>query len=261
MQLIDTHCHLTFPPLSEDIDQVIQRSIAAGVTGWITVATDLEHCVRGLELSGRVSNLFVALGVHPHEAGKADGEDLDRISHMAASSDRVVALGETGLDLHYLHSSLADQQRVFAWHLEQASRLQMPVVIHSREAFEQTLETLDRYKGMLERVVFHCFTGTPEQARAVIDRGFYVSFSGLVTFRNAVPVQQAARQVPLDRVLIETDCPYLSPEPMRKQRVNEPSLMIHTAAFMASLRRLDPESFAASLVDNARRFYRLPRVS
>jgi TatD DNase family protein len=188
MQLIDTHCHLTFPPLSQDIDRVIQRSVAAGVTGWVTVATDLEHGVRALELAGRVSNLFTALGVHPHEAGKADPEDLDRIAEMAASSKKVVALGETGLDLHYLHSSLADQQRVFAWHLEQASRLQMPVVIHSREAFVQTLEILDRYKGMVERVVFHCFTGTPEQARAATDRGFYVSFSGLVTFTNAASV-------------------------------------------------------------------------
>jgi TatD DNase family protein len=260
MHLIDNHCHLTFPPLSEDIDQVIQRSIAAGVTGWITVATDLEHCVRALELTGRVSNLFAALGVHPHEAAKADPEDLNRILEMAASDKKVVALGETGLDLHYLHSSLADQQRVFAWHLEQASRLRMPVVIHSREAFEQTLEVLDRYKGALERVVFHCFTGTAEQARAITDRGFHVSFSGLVTFRSAAPVQRAAMEVPLDRILIETDCPYLSPEPMRKQKINEPSLMIHTAAFIAGLRRLDLALFADTLADNARRFYGIPRT-
>jgi TatD DNase family protein len=254
MELIDTHCHLTFSPLAQEIEQVIQRSREAGVTGWVTVGTDLDHGQRAVDLAGRFQNLFAAVGIHPHEAGEATDEDLDRLADLAASK-KVVAVGETGLDLHYRHSSLEDQQRVFARHIELAARRDMPLVVHSREAFGQTIEVLDRYNDLAGRVVFHCFTGTADQARAAVDRGFYLSFSGVVTFRNSRDIQDAARQTPLDRILIETDCPYLSPEPMRKQKVNEPSLMVHTASLLAGLRNVDLPTFAETVTDNARRFF------
>jgi TatD DNase family protein len=259
MQLIDTHCHLTFSPLAEEIDPVIQRSIRAGVTAWITVGTDPEQSLGAVRLAARWPGVYAVVGIHPHEAGKATREGLDRVVELAASA-KVVALGETGLDLHYLHSSLEDQRRVFAWHLEQAARLKMPVVIHCRDAFEQTMEVLDEYREKVDRVVFHCFTGSPDQAKTAMARGFYLSFSGVVTFRNARDLQQAAVDVPLDRVLVETDCPYLSPEPVRRQKINEPSLMIHTAGFMAGLRHMDLEFFAQAVTENARRFYSLPPV-
>ena len=131
-------------------------------------------------------------------------------------------------------------------------------MVHCREAFDQTLDVLDRYRDDSTRIVFHCFTGTIEQALAVIDRGFYLSFSGVVTFKNAMDVQDVARDVPLDRVLIETDCPYLSPEPMRKQRANEPALMVHTARFVAGLRGMDLGPLAEAITGNARRFFHLP---
>lgn len=256
MALIDTHCHLTFGPLADDVDQVIRRSIAAGVTGWITVGTDLEHCQRAMALAERVPNLFVAVGVHPHQAGEATDDGLDRLAELA-KGERVVAVGETGLDLHYLHCPVEDQKRVFIWHLELAARLGLPLVVHCRDAFDQTVEILDRYRDLAGRTVFHCFTGTAAQARAAIDRGFHLSFSGVVTFKNAADVQEAARNSPPDRVLIETDCPYLSPEPMRRQKTNEPALMVHTARFVAALRGMDLGPFAEAVTGNARRFFRL----
>jgi TatD DNase family protein len=257
MPLIDTHCHLTFSPLAEDIDQVIQRSIAAGITGWIAVGTDLEHSQRASDLATRIPNLFVAVGIHPHQAKEVTDDNLDRLVRLA-KGEKVVAIGETGLDLHYLHSPVEDQKRVFVWHLELAAQLGLPLVVHCREAFDQTLDVLDRYCDDSTPIVFHCFTGTMAQALAVIDRGFFLSFSGVVTFKNAKEVQEAAGNVPLDRVLIETDCPYLSPEPMRKQRANEPALMVHTARFVAGLRGMDLESLAETLTGNARRFFHLP---
>jgi TatD DNase family protein len=256
MPLIDTHCHLTFSPLAEDIDQVIQRSMQAGIAGWITIGTDLEHSQRAIDLASRIPNLFVAVGIHPHEAGKVAEDDLRHLADLAKAK-KVVAVGETGLDLHYLYSSAEDQKRVFVWHLDLAAQLGLPLVVHCREAFDPTLEVLDRYRDGSTQVVFHCFTGTMAQARTVVDRGFYLSFSGVVTFKNAKEVQEAAENVPLDRVLIETDCPYLSPEPMRKQRANEPALMVHTARFIAGLRRMDLESLIETLTCNARRFFHL----
>jgi TatD DNase family protein len=257
MPLIDTHCHLTFSPLAEDIDQVIRRSIAAGITGWITVGTDLEHCQRAIDLATRLPNLFVAMGIHPHQANKATDDNLDCLAKLA-KREKIVAIGETGLDLHYLHSPIEDQKRVFIWHLELAAQLGLPLVIHCREAFDQTLDILDWYRDDSSRIVFHCFTGTIEQALAVVNRGFYLSFSGVVTFKNAKGVQDVAREVPLYRVLIETDCPYLSPEPMRKQRANEPALMVHTARFLAGLRGMDLGPLAEAITGNARQFFHLP---
>ena len=235
---------------------MIQRSIEAGITGWITVGTDLEHSQRAVDLALRLPNLFVAVGVHPHQAKEATDDNLDRLARLA-KGDKVVAIGETGLDLHYLHSSVEDQRRVFVWHLDLAAQLGLPLVVHCREAFDQTLEVLDRYRDGSSQIVFHCFTGTMAQAQAVIDRGFYLSFSGVVTFKNAKDIQEAAENVPLDRVLIETDCPYLSPEPMRKQRANEPALMVHTVRFLAGLRGMDLESLTEAVTFNARRFFHL----
>ena len=257
MPLIDTHCHLTFSPLAEDIEQVIRRSIEAGITGWITVGTDLEHSQRAIDLAGRLANLFVAVGIHPHQAKEATDGNLDRLARLA-KGEKVVAIGETGLDLHYLHSPVEDQKRVFIWHLELAAELGLPLVVHCREAFDQTLDVLYRYRDDSTRIVFHCFTGTMAQALAVIDRGYYLSFSGVVTFKNAKDVQEAAGNVPLDRVLIETDCPYLSPEPLRKQRANEPALMVHTARFVAGLRGMDQGLLVEAVTGNARRFFHLP---
>jgi TatD DNase family protein len=256
MNLIDTHCHLTFEPLAADVPGVVERSRTAGVGGWITIGTLLEDSRRAVELAGRYENMYAAVGIHPHDAQSADSRALEELKEVARQ-EKVVAIGETGLDYHYNFSKQPDQERVFAAHLDIARELDLPVVIHSRNAFDETMEILNRCGGGLAGVVFHCFSGSAEQARMVLDRGYFVSFTGVVTFKNAEATREAARIVPLDRLMIETDCPYMSPEPVRGRKPNEPSLMVHTANFLAHLKGLSPEDLSKATTRTAVGFFRL----
>jgi len=256
MQLIDTHCHLTFEPLSDDVTAVLERSRAAGVTSWITVGTSVGDSGRVVELAGRIDGLSATVGIHPHGAKDAREEALAQIRELAGRP-KVVAIGETGLDFHYNFSKQPAQKEVFAAHLEIARQLDLPVVVHSRNAFDETMEILDRSGKGLRGVVFHCFGGDADQARAVLDRGYYISFTGVVTFKNAHIARQAAQVVPIERLMIETDCPYMSPEPMRKQKVNEPALMVHTARFLAELKEMELADFAARTKANSVAFFGL----
>jgi TatD DNase family protein len=256
MELIDTHSHLTFEPLAADVPGVIERSRAAGVVGWITVGTHLEDSRRAIELAGRYENMYAAVGIHPHEAHSADSGALGELKQLARR-EKIVAIGETGLDFHYNFSKQPDQKRVFVAHLDIARELDLPVVIHSRNAFDETMEILDRFGGGLRGVVFHCFSGSAEQARSVLDKGYFVSFTGVVTFKNAEATREAARVVPLDRLMIETDCPYMSPEPVRSRKPNEPSLMVHTAQFLAQLKGVSLEDLAEATTRTAIGFFLL----
>jgi TatD DNase family protein len=256
MELIDTHCHLTFEPLADDVPAVVERSRAAGVTSWITVGTTLEDSRKTVELVGRYENMYATVGIHPHEAQNADASALEELKRLARS-EKVVAIGETGLDFHYNFSKPPDQKRVFAAHLEIARDAGLPVVVHSRNAFEETLEILDRDGRGLKGVVFHCFSGSPEQARLILERGYYVSFTGVVTFKNAETIRAAAKVVPLDRLMLETDSPYMSPEPLRKQKPNEPALMVHTARFLADLKDMPLADFAQATTRTAVEFFHL----
>jgi TatD DNase family protein len=256
-ELIDTHCHLTFEPLVNDIDAVLQRSIEAGVTSWVTVGTSAEDNRKVVELAGRYDNLYAAVAVHPHDAKTVTGQTIAELKTLAVNP-KVVAIGETGLDYHYNHSLHEDQRRVFNQHLETAAELNLPVIIHCRKAFDETMQILDSYAGSAKKVVFHCFSGSAEQAKIVLSKGFYISFTGVVTFKNAEKNRRAAEAIPLDRLMLETDCPYMSPEPMRKQKVNEPALMIHTARFLAELKGLPIEEFAKQINETTREFFNLP---
>ena len=257
MQLIDTHCHLTFGQLVDDVDAVIKRSIAAGVTGWITVGTDPGHNQKAIELARKYDNMYATVGVHPHDAKDVTGQAIRQL-HALAQNKKVVAIGETGLDFHYDHSPRDKQAEVFTSHLELAQELALPVIIHSRESFDKTMEILHQSGPDLKKVVFHCFSGLPEQARIVLDAGYFISFTGVVTFKNAESIRQAAEIVPLDRLMLETDCPYMSPEPMRKQRINEPALMVHTAKFLAELKQMSLDDFAAAVTTTSKAFFNLP---
>ncbi|HON90137.1 MAG TPA: TatD family hydrolase [Sedimentisphaerales bacterium] len=256
MDLIDTHCHLTFEPLAQDVPGVVERSRAAGVGGWITVGTHLQDSRRAAALAGRYENMYATVGIHPHDAQSADSRALEELKQVARQ-EKVVAIGETGLDFHYNFSKQPDQKRVFTAHLDIARELGLPVVIHCRNAFDETMEILDRFGGGLAGVVFHCFSGSAQQARAVLDRGYFISFTGVVTFKNAESTREAARVVPLDRLMIETDCPYMSPEPVRSRKPNEPALMIHTARFLAELKGVSLEDLAAATMRTAVGFFRL----
>ena len=260
MELIDTHCHLTFEQLAGDIDAVVDRSRAAGVAGWITVGTDPQHNRKAVELANRFENMYAAVGIHPHDAKDVEAGTMAELKELAGS-EKVVAIGETGLDFHYDFSPRQDQRRVFEAQLEISRELNLPVIIHCREAFDETIDILEQFigiEGRLKSVVFHCFSGSARQARIVLDHGFYISFTGVVTFKNAEQARQAAKIVPTDRLMLETDCPYMSPAPMRKQKINEPALMVHTARFLAELKEMSPADFAEAVTAASKNFFDLP---
>lgn len=257
MELIDTHCHLTFEQLTEDIEAVLARSVTAGVTGWLTVGTDPQQNRKALELTDKFKNMYAAVGIHPHEAKDVTAETLTELKELA-QNEKVVALGETGLDFHYNFSSPSDQKRAFTAQLKIAKELKLPVIIHCREAFDETIEILDQYGRGIRGVVFHCFSGSAKQAKIILDYGFYISFTGVVTFKNADLIRKAAKIVPTDRLMLETDCPYMSPEPMRKQKINEPALMIHTARYLAELKQMDLTDFANAVTATSKNFFKLP---
>jgi len=259
MELIDTHCHLTFDDLVTDIEAVLARSREAGVTGWITVGTDPEHNQKAVELAERFENIYAAIAIHPHDAKTVTADILKELRELA-QHNKVVAVGETGLDYHYNYSKPQDQTRAFASQLKIAKDLNLPVIIHCRKAFDETVEILEQF-GDVKKVVFHCFSGSAEQAKVVLDRGFHISFTGVVTFKNAEKTRRAAKVVPLDRLMVETDCPYMSPEPMRKQKINEPALMIHTARCLAKLKGMGLAEFAEAVTATSRAFFGLPEVS
>jgi TatD DNase family protein len=260
MELIDTHCHLTFDPLAGDIENVLERSKSAGVTGWITIGTDAQHNRKCIELAERYENMFAAIGIHPHDAKDVTGETIAELKKLAGH-EKVVAIGETGLDFHYNFSKQPDQRRVFAAQLQIARELNLPVIIHSRNAFDETMDILGQFirlNGRPKGVVFHCFSGTAQQAKTILDYGFHISLTGVVTFKNAETARQAAKTVPAERLMLETDCPYMSPEPMRKQKINEPALMIHTAKFLAELKEMDPADFTDAVTTTSKAFFGVP---
>jgi TatD DNase family protein len=239
---------------------VVARSKAAGVTGWITVGTDPQQNREAIELANRFKNMYAAVGIHPHDAKDVTGGTLTELKELARV-EKVVALGETGLDFHYDFSNRTDQKRVFTAQLEIAKELNLPVIVHCREAFDETMDVLEQFirlKGQLKGVVFHCFGGSAEQARIVLDYGFHISFTGVVTFKNAEATRQAAKIVPADRLMLETDCPYMSPEPVRKQKINEPALMIHAARFLAELKEMEMSEFAEAVTATSKGFFGLP---
>ena len=256
MNLIDAHCHLTYEPFA-DIDAVLKRSRDAGVTGWVTIGTDLADSQKAVELAGQFENIFAAVAIHPHNAKSADAQTIAQIKRLAQSK-KVVAVGETGLDLHYKFSTPQQQQDSFVKHLELAKELKLPVVIHSREAFDETMEILEANESGLKGLVFHCYSGDARQAKIVLDKGWHISLTGVVTFKNAETTREVAKYVPLDRLMIETDAPYLSPEPMRKQKVNEPALLIHTAKFVAALKGMELAKFAETVTNTTKRFFAIP---
>jgi TatD DNase family protein len=263
--LIDTHCHLTSAGLVERLDEVLANARDAGVGRMILVAMNLPDALAALELLGKHANLYLVAGVHPHEAGQCSTQDFEEIGKLLAGEGvaadvyrRIVGVGETGLDFHYDFAPPARQEEVFRAHLALAERLGLPVVIHARQSEVDVCRILAEKPDVARRTVFHCFSAPVEVAEQVIDLGCYVSFTGVVTFKKAEEIQQSAQKVPAERILLETDAPYLSPEPVRKIRPNEPALMVHTARFLAELRGEEFEAFARATTANAERFFNLP---
>lgn len=252
--MIDSHCHLDSERFAADREAVIERAFAAGLECLLTIGTgdgppDLEGAIR---IAERFPGIYASVGVHPHDATRWT-EEIGRRQAELLEHPKVVAFGEIGLDYHYDHSPREVQRGVFAEQLRIAAGARRPVVIHTREAWEDTFELLERHwrpTGL--GGVMHCFSGGPEQARRALDLGLHLSFSGIVTFPKAREIQEAAKLCPADRLLVETDAPFLAPAPHRGQR-NEPAFLIHTAAKLAELRGVAVEEIASASAANFRR--------
>lgn len=257
-KLIDTHCHLTHGRLRNQLADVLARAADAGVRRMVCAAGDLDESRAAARLADQHEGLTFLAGVHPHEAAGVEGDYLADLDELLARP-RCAAIGEIGLDYHYDFSPREDQRRVFAQQLDLAARLGLAVVIHTREAFDDTLSLLGESAVLPGRVIFHSFTGDDDQARRGLDYGAALSFSGIVTFKKADDVRAAARLVPTDRMLIETDAPYLSPEPVRRVKTNEPAHVAHVGRFLADLRGMAFDDFAEQTWTNAERL--LPAVA
>ena len=251
MTLADSHCHLDDPQFEPDRQAVLERALAAGVTSMLSIGSgdglpDLEAAVR---LADTYDCVWATVGVHPHEARKAGPETWRRLEQLLAHP-KVVAVGEIGLDYHYDNSPRDQQRAAFIEQMGIAAAAGKPIVIHTREAWEDTWRLLSEYwvpRGL--GGIMHCFSGGPEEARRALDMGFHLAFGGVVTYPKAVQVREAARLTPLDRLLIETDAPYLAPVPMRGKR-NEPAYVVETAQRLAELRGEPLEALAEATTDN-----------
>lgn len=245
--LVDSHCHLDFEPLRNDLEGVLQRARANGVAYMLCVAVNLEDFPGMLEISRRHAQVFASVGVHPNEDEGHEPEVEELVSY--AADPRVVAIGETGLDYYRTQTQAPWQQERFRRHIRAARACGKPLIVHMRDAEEDTVRILREEGAQSAGGVMHCFTGSWATAAAVMDLGFYISFSGIITFRNAEPLRAVARQVPGERLLIETDSPYLAPVPHRG-KANEPAFVAHVAEQLAVLRGETLEQLAKETSKN-----------
>jgi TatD DNase family protein len=241
--IIDSHCHLDFPDFASDLDRVVERARAAGVERMITIGTRVSKAAGVAAIAEKYEDVFFTVGTHPHEAAGEGAEDLAAVREFA-SHPKCVGIGEAGLDYHYNNAPRDVAQRVFRGQIALARELDLPVVIHTRDADDDTAAILAQEMGWGRfRAVLHCFTGSRELAEAALGLGLFISFSGVVTFKKSEGLRAIARDVPLDRILVETDAPYLAPAPHRGGR-NEPAFVIDTARVVAEARGLDLEELA-----------------
>jgi TatD DNase family protein len=278
--LIDTHAHLDFPEFAGDVEAVLDRAKEAGVAKVIAIGTTLQSSRRAIQFAEKYAEVYAVVGIHPTSASEEHEDFLSELQQLA-NHPKVVAIGETGLDYHRLPGSIrrqeisetafgasstetieadlrdeaeiSSQSIAFEQQLELAASIRKNVVIHQRDAWAETLKILRRYSGRIHGV-FHCFNGSLEQAQEAIELGHYISFTGIVTFKNAADLRETVASLPIDRIMVETDAPYLAPVPHRGKRC-EPAFVREIATAIAKLRNLTLESFSAQTTKNAERFF------
>ena len=251
--MIDSHCHLTDPKLLEQLDDVFTRAAAAGVTEMITIGTSVDDDAAAVSLCRGRPNLRCSIGVHPNYVAEARIEDLERVRELQADAS-VVALGEMGLDYFHNFSDRSRQREFFEKQMQMAGYVVKPVVIHCRVAVDDTLALMRSFPKVT--AVFHCFTGKINEARRILDAGYYLGFTGPITFKKNDELRDVVKLTPMDRLFVETDAPYLTPEPMRKQKINEPALVMHTAAMVATVKGMTIEEVDRATSRNVREFFR-----
>jgi len=247
MSLVDSHCHLNFEPMGDDMPAVLERAKAAGVDYMLCVSVNLEDYPQVLAIAQAHENIFASVGVHPcyQDVKEPTVEELLRL----AQDEKVVAIGETGLDYFRIEGDMAWQQQRFVRHIEAGIEAAKPLIVHTREAADDTMRILREHHADRCGAVMHCFAEDWETAKKALDLGFYISFSGIVTFNSAARLKEVAKQVPLDRILVETDAPYLAPVPMRG-RPNQPAFVAHTAQYVADLRGISLDELSRKTSDN-----------
>jgi TatD DNase family protein len=250
MQLFDTHAHLHFPDYADDLDAVLERARGAGVRGMVTIGTDRESNQAVVEMARRVPDVWATVGIHPHDAGDAGEADFAEMEKLARSEAKVVGFGEMGLDFYRNLSPPEAQREAFRRQISMARELGKPLVIHCRDAHDETLAILAEERAREIGGVMHCFSGDVQIARRCLDLGLFISLAGPVTYKNARALPEVARFVPEDRLVVETDCPYLPPTPHRGKR-NEPAYVALTAGFVAELRGVSPDALGAAVTANA----------
>ncbi|HQD39002.1 MAG TPA: TatD family hydrolase [Bacillota bacterium] len=251
--IVDVHCHLNHEDFAGDLEAVLERAEAAGVGGIINVGWDLPSSAKAVELAEKIDICWAAVGVHPHDAKDVDG-GMEQELIKLAEHPKVVAMGEVGLDYHYDHSPRPVQQEVFRRQLAVARQLNMPVVIHSREADRDTMLILEEFAP--PRCLLHCYGGSWETAQLGLKRGYYFSFGGPVTFKNAKRPVEVVSKLPVERLMLETDAPYLAPEPNRGKR-NEPAFLVHTLGRVAQLKEIPEADLARLLKENVESFFQI----
>ncbi|HSI87527.1 MAG TPA: TatD family hydrolase [Pyrinomonadaceae bacterium] len=259
MKFVDSHCHIDGEAFDADRDDVVERARGAGVAAMLNVGTgdpNTDDFRRAVAVAERYDNVYASVGVHPHDAKLYDEAAEAQLIGLAGA-EKVIAWGEIGLDYYYDHSPREVQQSVFRRQIRVARKLGLPIIIHSRDANKDTVEILteecswDGFRGIM-----HCFGGTAEMAQELMPLGFLISFAGNVTFKKAEELREAAAVVPLDKLLVETDCPFLTPVPHRGKR-NEPAMVVHTARFLAEFYDVEFETIAKQTTDNFLKFFDL----
>lgn len=256
--MIDTHAHLDVGEFDKDRDETIARALAAGVVNIITVGTDLESSKKAVELAERYTGVYAAVGIHPHDATTTSEANIAKLGEIARHP-RVVAIGETGLDFFRDYSPRTAQIQALKWHLTLAVELGLPVVIHCREAEKDMLNLLRSTHQQCQGVI-HCFRGDTDTAREYLDMGFYLSLAAYIGYPSSVKAHDVIRSIPGDRLLVETDCPFLPPQGHRGER-NEPAYLPLTVRSLAAIRREQYEDTAKATSQNAQRLFRLPERS
>lgn len=255
--LVDAHCHLDYPPMTDDIDATLDAAARAGVVQLVHVGCSRRSLARAVTLARAHTPVFAAVGIHPHEADTVDDAVLDDLAAMA-EEPKVVAIGETGLDYHYDRSPRDRQRRELARHVALARRLDMPLVLHVRDAHGEAMSVIEHEGPRADRPgMVHCFTGGPAEAERWLQLGFLLSFSGIATFRRSDAIRDAARLCPSERIMLETDAPYLSPEPIRGRK-NAPANVAFTCAHLAAARGESPEQLAQAAARNTRALLEMP---
>ena len=234
--MIDSHCHLDHSPLFDDIDNVIKRSKEVGIEKLLTICTTIKSFEKIKLLVKQDDIIFGTYGIHPHEA-KNDKVNSDIIIKEVKNNDKIIGIGETGLDFYYNHSDKDDQITSFEEHIKASLELNIPLIVHSRNAEKETLEIFSKYKNKNLKILMHCFTGSKEFAENLLSFGAYFSASGILTFKNSLELQETFKSIPLNRILIETDSPYLAPVPNRGKQ-NEPSYVKYTAQKLADIKNI-----------------------